>query len=668
MVASDGAPANELSRPSHVVAGLAIAATAALQARMVWHYFAGAPIGTDDEGYLTMVVRSWARGGALYTDVFSQYGPFPTVLHGLPLRLGDLSLSLSTGRAVSAATTLLAMALVAASTWAATRRLLLALASQLAVGIVLLPDTGLSHSMHPGVLLSTVLGLALLNVVALRPRWPRASDALSGALAAAALLTKLNVGLLLLAAHALAGVVLLTTMRRSARLPALRVVTEVAFVAMGPVLLLSQAEVMRSGWVRLFPHNRVSTLIAWSACFAVGAASLVLAARRALAPLGGDRAGTGDPAAGDPRRSRSVAPSAAAFVAGAAACGALVLGVVLATGSSAIDVVDNVLLRPAGQVRALAILPPVGLRTLGWSALSTGILVVALLVGRDGAPRARVVAAAAGARMAAAVLLAWALVEDRVGVDGGILGLLPLAALVVVAPDGAASPADRPTRLFVAALAVGQTLHAYPVAGAQVAWASFLLVPVVALLLADATDQLRPAVGDWRPIARTSAVVGPAMLFLIAMVLRTADVAATARTDHDAAVVVEATADRRLRLPAAEAEWFRWLDGALDGCAAVFTSPGMSSVHVVLGTEPITGYNTTMWTELLDDAEQQAIVDGMRASGGPVCIVSAEAAFAELFEVAGMTRDQPLERFLDDADSLVTDQLGIWQVLRIEDP
>ncbi|MFM9029874.1 MAG: hypothetical protein ACKOTF_04210, partial [Opitutaceae bacterium] len=61
-----------------LTAGFA-AALVALAARAMFAVF----MFYDDEGYVLISYRNFAEGGALYREIFSQYGPFPFVVHSI---------------------------------------------------------------------------------------------------------------------------------------------------------------------------------------------------------------------------------------------------------------------------------------------------------------------------------------------------------------------------------------------------------------------------------------------------------------------------------------------------------------------------------------------------------------------------------------------------------
>jgi hypothetical protein len=119
-------------------------------------------------------------------------------------------------------------------------------------------------------------------------------------------------------------------------------------------------------------------------------------------------------------------------------------------------------------------------------------------------------------------------------------------------------------RRLLVALSVLQALHAYPVAGSQVAWATFLFVPIGAILVADgwrrSVGALAPAAGPRPAWARPAGAV----LALVAVAL----VAATVRTTG-----------QRL-----EAAYAAGVPLGLPGTGGIRVRPGQARLYRVLAT------------------------------------------------------------------------------------
>ena len=147
----------------------------------------------DDEGYLLISLREYARGGALYDEVYSQYGPaYFQLVTGL-FRVAGLAFAHTQGRAVALALVIATAILCAVATWRLSRSLVIALAAELLVVQALLPSR--AEPLHPGALLALLLGGLILVATCLDgPRW-RVAAGFGGVLLATMLLMKVNVGL-----------------------------------------------------------------------------------------------------------------------------------------------------------------------------------------------------------------------------------------------------------------------------------------------------------------------------------------------------------------------------------------------------------------------------------------------------------------------------------------
>ena len=147
----------------------------------------------DDEGYVLLSLRNFAEHGGLYRDVYTQYGPFPFVSYYALQALG-VPLTHTVGRLITigawAGTAWVCVALVGH----VTRNLAVRLAVLVAVFVYLWVMA--SEPSHPGGLIVFLTAvLALLGY-----RWIERGEwtpwgILVGAVTAALLLTKINVGI-----------------------------------------------------------------------------------------------------------------------------------------------------------------------------------------------------------------------------------------------------------------------------------------------------------------------------------------------------------------------------------------------------------------------------------------------------------------------------------------
>src|SRR3954469_9397773 len=149
----------------------------------------------DDEGYVLYSLQAFADVGGLYEKVYSQYGPFFFIFHEALHRVG-FEFTNNGARLLTLFNWLATSGLCGAITWRLTRS---TAATIFAIGGVFLHLwTLISEPSHPGGFI--VFCLALVGW--LGTRWshqPRRVAVAAGIIGAALFLTKINVGVFLLA-------------------------------------------------------------------------------------------------------------------------------------------------------------------------------------------------------------------------------------------------------------------------------------------------------------------------------------------------------------------------------------------------------------------------------------------------------------------------------------
>jgi hypothetical protein len=202
--------------------------------------------------------------------------------------------------------------------------------------------------------------------------------------------------------------------------------------------------------------------------------------------------------------------------------------------------------------------------------------------------------------------------------------LVPLLWLVAFAPTGSAGPpALASGRSLLPAVAVFQTLHAYPVAATQIVLSAFLLVPAGAICVADGLGQIQRASGEVRTIAirafSAAALIGAVGLsaWRVREYLQP-DLALYGRTRS-----ARLSGAQRLRLPHPQAEHLEWVTEAVrQQCSTFLTYPGMNSFYLWSQLPPPSYINVGAWMYLLDDQAQRSIVEAARARSR-LCLVRA---------------------------------------------
>lgn len=535
----------------------------------------------DDEGYVLMSLRNFAEHGGLYRDVYTQYGPFPFVAYSALHALG-VPLTHTVGRVITlgawAGTALAAAWLTGYVTRQLALRLLVLAATFVYLWVMA------NEPSHPGglvVLLTAVLAAAGHRWIATdqTPRWAVAV----GAVTAALVMTKINVGAFLgfsavcwwLLHHANPG------MRRWALPLTLVLGVALPFALMRPLL--------GAAWVQTY-----------AVVFACSAAALLLTvASHATGRVSGTALARG-------------------LVAGVVVT-AVVVGVVLARGTSPYDLLDGLLLGPLRHPGSFSLryLWPPGIIAITVLSLA-GCLAARALRHRRAAQVARVVALL---RLALAVALAVTVVRyPFVRPDYAAFGVVLPCLWLFTWPLGRETPAASGARSWVALVLLGQCLHVFPVPGSQIAWGSVLLVPMAAIGAWEAVlfFASQPRFG-WLA-GRGARLAGHALVFgcFALTTWKFSTVAERYRDGQDLRLPGAET----IRLPEPSTALFRVLTAnAAVHADLLFSEPGMFSLNLWTDLPTPTRANVTHWFSLLDATRQQAIIDRLAAHPRAAVIV-----------------------------------------------
>jgi hypothetical protein len=570
----------------------------------------------DDEGYVLLSLRQYARGAILYDQLYSQYGPaYFEILHQLSSLL-DFEFTHTTSRVLTIVVWTASSALCALTTYRLTRSVVLALCSQALVFQVLTPIG--NEPMHPGGLLCLMLAAATLAGTFIGDRGGTAAAAVLGGLIAAAALTKVNVGglALLSAVYALAA----ATGRRGRR---------VAHVA-GGAIVLAPAALTAAGWA----HGWVRAM-----------AGLVAGSAAAVVLTGLDDESSAPP--------RDVLVMLTAFL----VASALFFAVPVARGTSLTGLLRGMVLEPARHP-TLFMFPAI--LTPGAPLWAAGAAVAAILV----VAYRRVWA---GKRFATAVLGCAQLVAGVVIWWGyGFAAFAAAAPLLWVPLLTGAGDRRRPGELFLVSLAVLQVLHAYPVAGSHRAWASFLFVPVGALAMFRgwktlfARQMSGHAMRRWLPATVAVAVA------LTSPTLRTAFAQWTGcRLVYTLTVPLGLPGADDIRVFRGEAEALQHLTRDLTlRCRTFITMPGLNSLYLFTGSEPPTALNVGDWMNLFSAAQQQEIRDRFSRSPPPRCAVRQRkiVSWWNARRPGADELDQPLARYIED-EFITVDKYGEYELM-----
>ena len=583
---------------------LAFAAAAALltcaAAMMMFSVF----MFYDDEGYVLVTLRNFAEHGKLYREVYSQYGPFLYVFYYALHELG-LPLTHTAGRLV----TLLAWSGTAVACALLVGRATRNLAAQLAVlaGVFVYLWIMPNEPTHPGGLIavSTAL-LAWLGYRWIDLENPRALARLFGAGIAVLVLTKINIGAFA-ACSALAWFALHHTSQGLRRLaPGLLAVG----IALLPFALMRA--LLGTEWVQTY-----ALLIAASGLGAVGAVALGASPRLGWRDLG------------------------AGVVAALGVC-AVVLAVIFSRGTSPADLLEGVLLGPLRHPASFSLQFPWPPGTRAIAVLSPALFAAAWwLRCRAWAPLDGVIA---GLRLALAAGLAFNLARfPAASPDHPVLIYAAPSLWLFLWPIAGERPALVAARAWVGLLFLGQTLHAFPVPGSQIAWGTLLALPLAAL-------------SAWPAAAwfATRFALAPTYLRRLRFALALGVVGFAAHTSWEMVKVGKRYSDgahldlpgaERLSLPESAVGLFQTLVlNAVVHSDMVFSEPGMFSFNLWTGHPTPTLANVTHWFSLLDGPRQQAIIRQLDAH--PRASVIVQRVHMQFLQRRGLTPAGPLHDYL----------------------
>lgn len=597
--------------------------------------------GYDDEGTLLVTLKAFVNGHALYRDIYTEYGPFYYELFGGFFSLTGLAVTTDASREIVIAV------------WVGTS-LLLGLATQRLTGRLVLGVTGMivafaallvlvNEPMHPQGLCVLLLAAFSLIAVLGPPRRVVLAGGACGALLAALVMTKINLGAFSIAAVVLAAVFALEPLRRRrwVRWPVV-----LAFLAM-PLFVLQRD--LRESWVRDLLLLEV-----------LAALAIVIAAHT-------PRPGRWE---GGEALTRWLLAAAAGFAVAFVA----ILGIVLITGPSLADVYDGII-SEALRVRDVLILPfPLTPAAADWALVSVGVaaLVVKLRSGGEGEPSVW-----PGLLRAAAGLVIWFSIA-RIAPIGlnpspGNPDAVPmvLAWVAAVPPAGVEESSYRRfLRILLPALAVAETLQVYPVAGSQIGIGSIGFVLVGALCLGDAITCLQAwsAARGTVALERLGAAVSivaliVAGLFALDAIARPAASNLVVYRDQQALAIPGAG---NLHLAQENVETYEGLVELAKEhrCTTLIGYPSLNSLYLWTSIEAPLPTAPGAWSKSLDAERQQRIVDEMRASPRP-CAIRSDSR-AEGWQHGEPPAQLPLVRYIFNDFRFVA-QAGDFEFLVAKD-
>lgn len=533
----------------------------------------------DDEGYVLISLKNFSLTGGLYDQIFTQYGPFPYLLYDALHRVIGFDFTNTAGRWITLVNWLGSAAICAALVGRTTRSFLWAAVTMAGTFVYLW--IMVHEPVHPGGLITMIVASATWAGAEAWGNERFGRFAVVTALASAALvMTKINVGAFFLGAT-LCWLALNTKPTRAASALAWIAALGCAALPFGLMQALFDAP-----WVRLF-----------ALVFTGAALGLLLVGS----------------VVGRPVVTRGVwIQFSIVLVAGIG----VLLGLTMARGSSFHGMLKGILFDPLKH-------PGVYFFAMRWRT-GTGILSLASLVfvgwtawkGRWQDPR--LCEFIAWVRVACA--LAFTFTSFGMGTTSfpafGLCFGLSLSWMFALPLHPQSSGGS--VRTWVALVLVFQSLHAYPVAGSQLSWGTFLWVPLLVLGLHDAAPILQARLARLTPWPGRIAV---ATVILITCFIAQ-HLAGIGWAQYKRGQPLGLKGAENFRLPNEDTYALRIAHENICAHAdLLFSLPGIYSANLWTGLPTPTLANATHWFSLLPSAEQQKIIDRLETSSRAILLV-----------------------------------------------
>lgn len=538
----------------------------------------------DDEGYTLLTLRNFSANWPLYDSVYTQYGPaFFLIEEAIrsALRMDWTSDSVRVLTLLNWVGTAICSGMIVLNR---TRSKVLGALGLTLTFIYLVDD--ISEPGHPGSMIALLVSVAAF----IGSKWDIAEQpgaaATIGALGATVALMKVNVGGFLL----IAAVFWILLRGATGKSGYGRFLLYSSLVAL-PWILMKSVLIERLSSVTHFVLTFDSAIVGLFLALEVTPRTAV-------------------------RKSALVT-----FIIGALAATIVVLILTISRGTSLSGLISGVLLDPMR-------LPTISFLDVKWNPLSpiASIGALGLAVGYYLRPSSEVFRSGIilGRLLALAVLL-FTVVRPSYMALAGLNGL-SVAALCAfpLRWDDAAIP-DARFRQWIATLLVLQSLHAYPVAGSQVSWGTYLLVPLVLIAIKEVWDStsLVPtaSIATWSTTLRS---VGICLSILIA-----ARILVGGLQKFNDGEWLELPGAEYLSLPVGSVLTFRTLSENVRAYGdQLFSVPGSFSFNLWTSVPTPTLANGTLWDGLLNSDAQNKIMSRLRDDYRAVILRRAGIAFA----------------------------------------
>jgi hypothetical protein len=528
----------------------------------------------DDEGSFLVAIRQFLHHGSLYVHTHGSYGPFYFTVAGLLFKLTGHDPTLTSGRFIVLGFTAISGGMFGAAVWRVSRSLPFALLCEVGTFAILVRVAG-NEPMHPGTLIVVVLSVLAFAISSYAVTQSTAALVVIGASVGALAMMKINVGIFAAAAIVVALVI------GNPRYPKILRVLVGFGGAVLPFLITSQL---------LYQTN--TTILA------------VLVSVGLMATYASLSVDTID----IPVRSLWIT------VASAAGCILVSSAWPLATGTTPASLFHGVVIQPLMQAENLQRQHGVHFDQLSFVLAA---LAVCAVLARKYSPNT--ISWARSWQLDAAFGIS-ALLLFGLGVYGGFGAWLPgIAVLPALALLSDAPPHIRLVLRFLVPLSILQFLHAYPVAGSQVAWSRVVMCVPCAVVMAAAVDRL-PGWREVGPAVRGFAITAVAML----TVALAGFVPLTQWRNYERHIPLGLPGAALVRVTAHEGVVLRKLTRTVQhNCDTFYSAPAFNSLYLYTKLPNPTGMLADT-PGALNAKEQREIASALRerhSKGERVCIV-----------------------------------------------
>jgi hypothetical protein len=533
----------------------------------------------DDEGYLLLSRDLYLKGGHLYTQIFSDYGPFYFFAEKGLFRLLHLPVNHDAGRLVASICWLLSTVLAGYFIYKVSRNTILAVAA----GLASVPLTSVL-ALEPGHPQQLILPLLMLGCCASITEGA-GGLLLLGAVGAALSLTKINVGLFYFVALALT----LVCGFPAGRIRSIGGSLLIAYAAVAPILLMHRDVPGSAGGYCLV------AMVCGISTFRIGFLTTP----------------------SSPKPTRRVLYA----VIGAVSVGVLIVAGTIWQGTSFSALLDGILWFPLKHPALFWMPLKVSRITIAFAGL-VSVCVAGLYWFRDrwqdhsdwvDAARCMI------GLLVIAMLAVHPLPGFIVDCLPSLLAFLPLS--LIPTKGQRLRQSNYFPRLFVTSLAATQFLQAYPVAGSQLNIAAAPLLLWGFLCVHDGAGGLfhrvpgaMDSIEDF--FAKESVLGGLIALVITGEMLISC---AWVEREHLPASSLRGSASLHLT-PDLEATYEFISSNIRENCDVLFTMPGMGSFNFWSGVPTPNGLNITNWMKELNPEQQGQILQILRANSR-ACVV-----------------------------------------------